>query len=80
MLKHDNVVRFFGERACGNIHYLFLEYVDGGELFDRIGNMGINNYHLINPLPPLEPDHGMEPGLAQHFFLQLLLGLVMSVT
>ncbi|XP_019853937.1 PREDICTED: serine/threonine-protein kinase Chk1-like [Amphimedon queenslandica] len=58
MLRHDNVVRFFGERACGKIHYLFLEYVDGGELFDRI-----------------EPDHGMEPGLAQHFFLQLLQGL-----
>lgn len=47
MLKHDNVVRFFGERACGNTHYLFLEYVDGGELFDRIGNMGINITSLI---------------------------------
>ena len=24
----------------------------------------------------LEPDHGMEPGLAQHFFLQLMNGVV----
>lgn len=37
MLKHPNIVRFFGERKFGIIHYLFLEYVDGGELFDRIG-------------------------------------------
>ena len=37
MLRHDHVVRFFGQRTCGRIHYLFLEYADGGELFDRIG-------------------------------------------
>ena len=59
MLCHKHVVRFFGQRTFGSTHYLFLEYADGGELFDRI-----------------DPDHGMEPGLAQHFFLQLLLGMV----
>ena len=37
MLRHDHVIRFFGQRACGDVHYLFLEYADGGELFDRIG-------------------------------------------
>jgi len=37
MLRHDHVVRLFGKRECGDIHYLFLEYADGGELFDRIG-------------------------------------------
>ena len=37
MLRDDRVIRFFGQRTCGNTHYLFLEYADGGELFDRIG-------------------------------------------
>ena len=37
MLRHENVVRFFGQRSSDNINYLFLDYADGGELFDRIG-------------------------------------------
>ena len=40
MLKHDHVIRLFGKRECGNVHYLILEYADGGELFDRIGKEG----------------------------------------
>ena len=44
MLKHNNIVRFYGERTCGMIHYLFLEYVDGGELFDRIGTQEVTYY------------------------------------
>ncbi len=40
MLKDDHVIRFYGQRTSGNIHYLFLEYADGGELFDRIGRRG----------------------------------------
>ena len=59
MLKHDNVIRFFGQRTEeGSVCYLFLEYASGGELFDRI-----------------EPDRGMEPGLAHYFFVQLLNGM-----
>ncbi len=38
MLRHENIVRFFGQRMCDSYSYLFLEYADGGELFDRIGN------------------------------------------
>ena len=37
MLKHKNVVRFYGQRSVGSVHYLFLEYADGGELFYQIG-------------------------------------------
>ena len=37
MLHSEYVIRFFGQRTMGSIHYLFLEYADGGELFDRIG-------------------------------------------
>ena len=37
MLRHSNVVKFFGQRTQDNTHYLLLEYADGGELFDRIG-------------------------------------------
>ena len=58
MLHHENVIHFFGQRTVPPITYLFMDYADGGELFDRI-----------------EPDHGMEPGLAQHFFNQLLTGV-----
>lgn len=36
MLNHLNIVKFFGHRKELNIHYLFLEYCRGGELFDRI--------------------------------------------
>lgn len=39
MLRDSHVIRFFGQRTCGNTHYLFLEYADGGELFDRIGEL-----------------------------------------
>ena len=38
MLRSEYVIRFFGQRTLGSTHYLFLEYADGGELFDRIGN------------------------------------------
>lgn len=58
MLNHEHVIRFYGQRPVGKLHHLFLEYADGGELFDRI-----------------EPDHGMEPGLAHHFFVQLISGV-----
>ena len=37
MLRHEHVVRYYGERKVGDFHYIFLEYADGGELFDRIG-------------------------------------------
>ena len=40
MLRHSNVVKFFGQRTQDNTHYLLLEYADGGELFDRIGERG----------------------------------------
>ncbi|XP_069597627.1 serine/threonine-protein kinase Chk1 isoform X2 [Ranitomeya imitator] len=36
MLNHPNIVKFYGQRKEGSIHYLFLEYCRGGELFDRI--------------------------------------------
>ena len=39
MLKNEHVIRFFGEKTYKDrkLHCLFLEYADGGELFDRIG-------------------------------------------
>lgn len=39
MLKHDNIIGFIGQRIESNIHYVFLEYATGGELFDRIGKI-----------------------------------------
>nr|AAA93318.1 serine/threonine kinase [Caenorhabditis elegans] len=33
---HDNVIRMIGMRNDPQFYYLFLEYADGGELFDKI--------------------------------------------
>ncbi|XP_028170330.1 serine/threonine-protein kinase grp isoform X5 [Ostrinia furnacalis] len=35
-LRHPHVLRCLGERAHQGLHYMFLEYAQGGELFDRI--------------------------------------------
>ncbi|CAG9113595.1 unnamed protein product [Plutella xylostella] len=35
-LRHPHVLRCLGERTHGDLHYMFLEYAQGGELFDRI--------------------------------------------
>ncbi|GFT08256.1 hypothetical protein NPIL_413621 [Nephila pilipes] len=35
-LRHENVIRYYGHREEGPLHYIFLEYASGGELFDRI--------------------------------------------
>ncbi|XP_072938656.1 serine/threonine-protein kinase Chk1 isoform X3 [Epargyreus clarus] len=35
-LRHPHVLRCYGERDHRHLHYLFLEYAQGGELFDRI--------------------------------------------
>lgn len=35
-LRHPHVLRCLGERRHHSLHYLFLEYAQGGELFDRI--------------------------------------------
>lgn len=36
LLKHPNIIKFFGSRREGFMQYMFLEYAVGGELFDRI--------------------------------------------
>lgn len=38
-LRHPHVVRCLGERTHQGLHYMFLEYAQGGELFDRIGEL-----------------------------------------
>ncbi|XP_052739655.1 serine/threonine-protein kinase grp [Bicyclus anynana] len=35
-LRHPHVLRCLGARRHGALHYLFLEFAQGGELFDRI--------------------------------------------
>ncbi|XP_059049588.1 serine/threonine-protein kinase grp [Achroia grisella] len=35
-LRHPHVLRCLGERIHQELHYMFLEYAQGGELFDRI--------------------------------------------
>lgn len=35
-LKHENIIQFYGERLDDNKRYIYLEYADGSELFDRI--------------------------------------------
>lgn len=47
MVKHENVITFYGTRKDGDRQYLFLEYACGGELFDRIGIYLIHLFLLI---------------------------------
>ncbi|KAI3385526.1 hypothetical protein SNEBB_008272 [Seison nebaliae] len=35
-LRHDNIVRLYGEKRLASFHYLFIEYASGGELYDQI--------------------------------------------
>lgn len=37
LLSHDNIISYYGQRQDQNYVYMFIEYVSGGELFDRIG-------------------------------------------
>ena len=33
---HENIIKFLAYKMNGDIHYIFLEFACGGELFDRI--------------------------------------------
>ncbi|XP_026471676.1 serine/threonine-protein kinase grp-like [Ctenocephalides felis] len=35
-LRHRNILKLFGQNTQGNIEYIFLEFAEGGELYDRI--------------------------------------------
>lgn len=37
--NHQNVLKYLTMRAAGDIFELYLEYADGGELFDQIGKL-----------------------------------------
>ena len=37
LLKHHNIVQCYGSRIEAGAQFIFLEYLSGGELFDRIG-------------------------------------------
>ena len=39
LLKHPNIVQCYGSRIDSNHQFIFLEYCNGGELFDRIGKL-----------------------------------------
>lgn len=49
VLRHPHVLRCMGERLYAGRHYLFLEYAQGGELFDRIGLL-----HFDTPFAALD--------------------------
>ena len=39
LLKHHNIVQCYGSRIEAGAQFIFLEYLSGGELFDRIGKL-----------------------------------------
>ena len=43
LAKHPNIVGCYGSRLEGTVQYIFMEYVSGGELFDRIGELSSEN-------------------------------------
>ncbi|PNF43123.1 hypothetical protein B7P43_G18338 [Cryptotermes secundus] len=36
MANHLNIIRFYGHRRERPLEYIFLEFLSGGDLFDRI--------------------------------------------
>eukprot|EP00118_Oscarella_pearsei_P010420 m.63917 g.63917 ORF g.63917 m.63917 type:complete len:481 (+) comp35206_c0_seq6:33-1475(+) len=36
MLRDPRIIQFYGSRVEGDVQFIFLEYAEGGELFDRI--------------------------------------------
>ena len=67
MLEHEHVIRYYGQRSMGKVHHLYLEYADGGELFDRIGESCICMCALFKGVSSLatairiDPDWGVRP-------------------
>lgn len=45
MLRHPNIIRFYGKRQELQQEYIFMEYAAGGELFNKIGK---HLYHLVD--------------------------------
>ena len=60
----------------GNTHYLFLEYADGGELFDRIGNWNnactSNHIESISLVPRPHPKAERRVWYTLSVFLDLM--------
>ncbi|XP_023707074.1 probable serine/threonine-protein kinase fhkA [Cryptotermes secundus] len=59
MVNHLNIVRFYGHRHEGNLKYIFLESLSGGDLFDCI----------------TEPDRGITNSAGQRYFNEILSGV-----
>lgn len=38
-LQHENIIKFYGSRVDDSQIFMFLEYAQGGELYDRIGTL-----------------------------------------
>jgi len=36
LLKHENIIKYHGNRTIGKYRFIFTEYASGGELFDKI--------------------------------------------
>ena len=41
ILNHENILKCFGSRIDANKQFIFLEYCAGGDLFDKIGKLGL---------------------------------------
>jgi serine/threonine-protein kinase CHEK1 len=57
--------------------YMLLEFAGGGDLFDKIGGSfnAILNANMILKSTPV-PDVGVDSDIAQHYFTQLVSGVV----
>ena len=44
LLKHPNIVQCYGSRVEAERQFIFLEYCNGGELFDRIGKTLLSSF------------------------------------
>ncbi len=80
LLSHEGDTRQSGGRkewkGIGPAYYIVLEFADGGDLFDRIGELFLIMRGNGMTETSVAPDFGVPDAVAQCFFIQLVNGLV----
>jgi serine/threonine-protein kinase CHEK1 len=83
-LKHEHVLEFLNAVVVDLKHkqtyipgiYMLLEFAGGGDLFDKIGMLSINNFMTFFHLGETAPDVGVDEEVAHVYFNHLIAGMV----
>jgi serine/threonine-protein kinase CHEK1 len=71
---HRNVIGFVSTLETPIWRWICLEFAEGGDLFDKIG-MSSTSHNCSS----IDPDVGVDPDIAQFYFMQLISAMVVQV-